>query len=1124
MLPVVRPLFRPIITRSSFASQYIRLEIISGKNLQVPSDRIPAGIYVSIDVDSKRRWKSAISVLSSDESVAWGNDVTLSSHASPALSVEIRASYEADRMLGNGEFIGKLKMSWDELLDHGDEPFDLSFPSVRGVHPSLTLKVAVVHACDHQNGALSDSLTDVGHARFAKYVAREGVSHLNHAVRHFQLVLDQSLTNLAWARLKGYILNDLQDIDATISLFRDALALRPQRHPDHSLSLYNLTEALTWRHNKKDTAADIREAAQLYHELLPLCPEGIYLRSIAAGANGVNHVIGGCNNLPIDASDEGIHLRRVVLELCPLGHQLRPRALDELARSVQARFDQHGSIDDLDASIQLRREAVFLCPEGHADRDAYLNNLAYSLVFRFDHQHKPDDLDEAISLYEEALRLCPVGHKTRDSSLGNLGGAFIDRFNKCSDIDDITRAISLFREALTLSPPGHPHRDTTLNNLALALQTRYDELDVSEDLNAAINLYRESLRLRRHDHPRRHISLHNLSSALCSRFTQTQENEDVEEAITLCQESLAALSSLHPDRYFSYIWLQEAYLSRYRILHDPADLSLAIENFRLASRHATQGFPYRIITARNWVTAAEKYSHTSALEAYNTCFDLLDGHLATRSSTISRREAAAAFSGARSLPVDAASCAIRHDNLRHAVELAEQGRGQQWSLASRLRTPVEDLELANPQLAHNYLELSKLIFDAAQSSATISDRAAADRAATEYRRLTIRWEAVVAEIRDLRAFLRFLLPPLYEDLQAAARQGPIIILIASQYSCSAIIIPTSGDPHHVPLPSVALADLKILKDRFTRAIRHASTMGPTVPRNDLIVLLRAVWDVIMLPIVKVLQYDLKLKYHSRIWLCPTAAFTSIPLHAAHPFKTNPNGSKEPCLEDLYICSYTPTLSALVRSRQGMKKRVTPSFVTIGQGQPGGGKGKALLAVDSELELVHKLVPAAANRTTISGDAATRVGALQALQENTWVHLACHGKQDSAQPYDSHFVMKDEHLTLLDIMERDIPHAEFAFLSACHTAVGDEETPDEVIHLAAGLQFSGFKSVVGTLWEVDDAVAKHIVKAFYENMFEDLKDGGVMDCTKAAWALNRATHAVKTKVPLEQRMVFIHIGV
>ncbi|KAG1816835.1 CHAT domain-containing protein [Suillus subaureus] len=1109
--------------------RYIRLEVVDGKNLRVPSCRSPVGVYISINVNSWRRWKSTISVLSSDESVTWENTVTLSSHASPALSMEIRASYELGRMLGAGEVIGKLEISWDELLDHGDEPFDLSFPPVYGVHPSLTLKAAVVHTCDSQNGVLSRSLvepkiardTDAGHAHLSKYVTNKAVSHLNHAMQRFQLVLDQcpvshpehttALTNLAWTRLIGFLRNDIQDIDTTTSLFRKALALRPQYHPDYSLSLYNLAIALTWRHHKKRSAADIREAAQLYHELLPLCTEGTYLRRI---------VIDGCDGLPIDASDEGIHLRRVVLELCPLGHQHRPRALDGLSSTLGLRFRQHGSIDDLDTSIQLGREVVSLCPEGHAGCEDYLTNLAISLECRFDHQGKPNDLDEAISLYEEVLHLCPAGHEYRDKSLDDLGAALVTRFCNRNDIDDITRAISLHREALTLRLPGHPYRDTTLNNLALALQKRYYKLHVSEDLNEAIDRYRESLRVTQHDDPDRHRTLYNLSEVLCSRFMQTQENEVVEEAITLCQESLAALSSLHPDRHFGYMRLKEAYLSRYQILRDPADLSLAVENFRLASRHPTQGFPERIIQAYYWTVVLEQHGHGSALEAYSTFFELLDAHLSTRSSATSRREAAAAFRYARLLPVDAASCAIHHENPQHAVELLEQGRGQQWSLASRLKTPVEDLESANPTLAHNYLELSKRVSNAAQSSATITDRAAADREATEYRRLTRQWEAVVAEIRNLQGFLRFLLPPSYEDLQAAARQGPVIILIASQYSCSAIIVPTSGDPHHVPLLSVTLADLTNLKDRFARAIRQASRMNPRESRTDLIVLSRIIWDEIMLPIVNVLEHVLKLKHRSRIWLCPTAAFTSIPLHAANPFLTKADRSgKEPCLEDLYICSYTPTLSALVRSRQLMKKRVSPSFVTIGQGQPGAGKGKELLAVDSELELVHKLIPATANRTTISGDAATRAGALEALQQNTWVHLACHGKQDRMQPYDSHFVMRDEHLTLLDIMERDIPHAEFAFLSACHTAVGDEETPDEVIHLAAGLQFSGFKSVVGTLWEVDDSVAKHVVEAFYKYMFKDLKDGAVMDCTKAAWALNCATHAVKTKVPLEQRMVF-----
>ncbi|KAG2114087.1 hypothetical protein BD769DRAFT_1580113, partial [Suillus cothurnatus] len=176
---------------------------------------------------------------------------------------------------------------------------------------------------------------------------------LNAAVEHFQLVLDQcpvshpdratALTNLAWARLQGFIRNDLEDIDVTASLFRDALALRPEHHLDYSSSLFNLTEALIWRYSKKSTTADIREAAHLYRELLPLCPDGTYVAS---------QQIASIIEPPVDVSDEGIQLRRVVVELCPLGHQLRHHALHWLAQAVEARFIQCGSIGDIDETIQ----------------------------------------------------------------------------------------------------------------------------------------------------------------------------------------------------------------------------------------------------------------------------------------------------------------------------------------------------------------------------------------------------------------------------------------------------------------------------------------------------------------------------------------------------------------------------------------------------------------------------------------------------------------------------------------------------------------------------------------------------------------------------------------------------
>lgn len=60
--------------------------------------------------------------------------------------------YEVDRTLGSEEVIGKRQKSLDMLLNHGDEPFELSFPPVGGVHPSLTLKAAVVHVFDNQDG------------------------------------------------------------------------------------------------------------------------------------------------------------------------------------------------------------------------------------------------------------------------------------------------------------------------------------------------------------------------------------------------------------------------------------------------------------------------------------------------------------------------------------------------------------------------------------------------------------------------------------------------------------------------------------------------------------------------------------------------------------------------------------------------------------------------------------------------------------------------------------------------------------------------------------------------------------------------------------------------------------
>jgi CHAT domain-containing protein len=49
------------------------------------------------------------------------------------------------------------------------------------------------------------------------------------------------------------------------------------------------------------------------------------------------------------------------------------------------------------------------------------------------------------------------------------------------------------------------------------------------------------------------------------------------------------------------------------------------------------------------------------------------------------------------------------------------------------------------------------------------------------------------------------------------------------------------------------------------------------------------------------------------------------------------------------------------------------------------------------------------------------------------------------------------------MDIKLENAFLAYLSACQTATGDREQPDQAMHLAAAMLYSGFKSVVATMW-------------------------------------------------------------
>jgi CHAT domain-containing protein len=87
----------------------------------------------------------------------------------------------------------------------------------------------------------------------------------------------------------------------------------------------------------------------------------------------------------------------------------------------------------------------------------------------------------------------------------------------------------------------------------------------------------------------------------------------------------------------------------------------------------------------------------------------------------------------------------------------------------------------------------------------------------------------------------------------------------------------------------------------------------------------------------------------------------------------------------------------------------------------------------------------------------------ALPRAEIVHLACHGVQDQDDPLNSGFCLGDGMLTVSELMNIKLDRALLAFLSACETAKGDKNQPDQAIHLAAAMLFCGFRSIVATMW-------------------------------------------------------------
>ncbi|KAG8951148.1 hypothetical protein FRC03_012627, partial [Tulasnella sp. 419] len=747
--------------------------------------------------------------------------------------------------------------------------------------------------------------------------------------------------------------------------------------------------------------------------------------------------------------EESRNLLSTLLQQCPTTHPQRHNLLSILGICHHSLHQHHGGIQELEDAIHCFRESLSLSDHGGLDHLRTLKNLADSLCARYAVVKYPQDLEEATQcakhvlskeFHSEILRL--DARRTLALCIAATSGRFGPSEIGLEKIEEIEEFLTQY--------PSDEDLDSLRVIQSVARSINQGDVSQSDLAEELVQIARHHMSIDSPYTPMTPMDKYRLGEALRLRYQVDGDIKDLSEAIQCFSAAVQCSPPDHPQFLACLVDLASTHAD-YDHLLDP---SLRCESitalFKKAVDLQTASAGDRFNACLEWI---QKEKSDVLLDAYQKSLELADRFVLVRSSLKSRHDLLSSIPPF--LSSDAARSAILRGNLEKAVEFLEQGRSLLWSQMGRYRAPLQKLHDISPDLADEFTKLSQEMEQFASFSSTdgASHQSMEDEA-RKYRRLSDAWERVVEEIHKLEGFSDFLSAPSYFNLKRAAADGPVILVNINGIHSDAIIVCKSGDPSLVPLSEVGLLDIVRLYNEFTLTIR-----GP-VSRQKLTTILRCLWDDIVGPIVQKLQ-ELGIPHGSRIWWCPTSWLAMLPLHAAGPHRKSCKN-----LPDLYISSYTSTLSSLIPPHTHKANHYStsnpPKLLVVAH--PEAPKQPPLSWVREEAQRIQQVAPSA---TVLEGDSGVHRAVIDSLQTHPWVHFTCHGSQNPRQPYESCFHLHDKPLTLLDILQARLPNAQYAFLSACHTARGDSNRPDETIHLAAALQFSGFRSVIGTMYAMAD---------------------------------------------------------
>jgi CHAT domain-containing protein len=223
-----------------------------------------------------------------------------------------------------------------------------------------------------------------------------------------------------------------------------------------------------------------------------------------------------------------------------------------------------------------------------------------------------------------------------------------------------------------------------------------------------------------------------------------------------------------------------------------------------------------------------------------------------------------------------------------------------------------------------------------------------------------------------------------------------------------------------------------------------------------------------------------------------------------PFAVLPApGSKTPLIEDHEIV-LLPSASVLVEERAALQQRKpAPGMVAV-IADPVFDAGDArnekpapgikplfprLPYTHREAETILNLVPRAKSLSALAFAADKPLFTSGRLAQYRMVHIATHTVVDAFRPEFSALVFsmvdkkgsaRDGYLRMHEIASLHLP-AELVTLSACGTGLGRDVRGEGTVGLARAFIHAGARTVVVSLWDVEDESAAELMRLFYSGM-------------------------------------------